>query len=107
MVTTYDKHEEHSVACGGGTQKPEGTNNSSGRTHRYEKTPDHREEEVKVLARESNTWWRKIREIVEIRALKPEMNWDNGYDLPAIYMHMYNILQRHPQGVGGMCVLKA
>ena len=57
-----------------------------------------KDEEVKVLARESNTWQRKIREAVEIRTHKPEMNKDNGYDLPAIYN---NILQQHPQGVGG------
>ncbi len=39
-----------------------------------------------------------------IRTHKPEMNRDNGYNLPAIYN---NILQLHPQGVGGVHVLKA
>ncbi len=39
-----------------------------------------------VLAdRVYNTWWRKIREAVERRTHKAEMNRDNGYDLPAIY----------------------
>ncbi len=49
-----------------GIHDPEGTNNSSGRTHNY--TKDTRSyEEVKVLARDlkSNTWWRKIRKAVE------------------------------------------
>ncbi len=54
-----------------------------------------------------NTWWRKIREAVEIRThtCTPEMNRDNGYDLD-IYMYN-NILQQHPQGVGGTRNLKA
>ncbi len=43
------------------------------------------EEEVKVLESAINTWRRKVRVAVN----KPEMNEDNGYDLPAIY----NILQ--------------
>ena len=43
------------------------------------------DEEVKVLARESNTWRRRrIREAVDVRTQKPEMNRDRGYDLPAV-----------------------
>ena len=30
-----------------------------------------KEEQVKVLASEPNTWWRKIREAVQIRTHKP------------------------------------
>ncbi len=56
------------------------------------------DEEVKVLARESTTWRRRIREAVDVRTQKPEMNRDRGYELPAVYG---NILQRHPQRVGG------
>ena len=64
-----------------------------------------REEEVKIIARESNTWCRKIRKVVEIRTHTPEINRDNGYDLPAA---MYNkILQPHPQGVRDEHILKA
>ena len=51
------------------------------------------EEEVTVLERESNTWHRNIREVVEIsmiRTHQSEMNWDNGYDLPAMYTTFYS-----------------
>ncbi len=63
-----------------------------------------KEEEVKIIARESNTWCRKIRKVVEIRTHKPEINRDNGYDLPARYK---KILQPHLQGVRDKHVLKA
>ena len=63
------------------------------------------EEEVKLLARESNTWRRKIRLVVEIRTHKAETNMVKRYDLPVMYMYN-NIFQRHPQGVGGARVQK-
>ena len=69
------------------THEPEGTNNSSGRTHKYQKTQDHRGRSEST-SKKSNTWWRKIREAVEIRTHKPEMKRDNGYDLPVIYNNL-------------------
>ncbi len=69
-----------------GTHESERTNNSSGSEDIPVGMKRHKikEEEVKILAIESNTWPRKMREAVEI-TLTPEMNRDNGYDLPAIY----------------------
>ncbi len=99
-------------ACDDGTQQSEGTSNSSERT---DKKRHKVAEEVKVIARESNTWRRKVREAAEIRSRKPEINWDNGcgvkgvlYRQPRVelYTYMYatsisNILQRRHHEVGG------
>ena len=51
------------------------------KTHRHSINTDN----VSVVAREDQFWKRKIRESIEIRTLKPTMNRDTGYDLPAIY----------------------
>ncbi len=82
--------------------EPEGTNNSSGRTHRYEETHDHRGK-MEALAREVQCM-AEDREAVEIRTYSPEMNRDNR----CTTSQPYNIIiQRHPKGVGGTRVLKA
>ena len=40
---------------------------------------------TKVLATESNTFKRRIREAIEIRLRKPSLNRDNGFELANIY----------------------
>ena len=40
---------------------------------------------VKILSNESSYWRRKIRESIEIRCHNPQLNRDQGMDLPAIY----------------------
>ncbi len=53
--------------------------------HKSMKRHNIADEEVKALAKESNTWWRKIRETVETRTHLPKMNRDSGYGLLVIY----------------------
>ena len=48
---------------------------------------------TKILAREAQFWRRKIHESIKIKELKPALNRDTGYHLPAIYN---NILQPAP-----------
>ena len=43
---------------------------------------------IRVLARESNTSRRKIREAVEIMTNQPSLNRDVGFELPAIYQRL-------------------
>ena len=40
---------------------------------------------TKVLATESNTFKRHIRDAIEIRSHKPSLNRDNGFELASIY----------------------
>ena len=40
---------------------------------------------TKVLATESNTFKRRIREAIEIKLRKPSLNRDNGFELARIY----------------------
>jgi hypothetical protein len=39
----------------------------------------------KIIAREDNYWPRKIRESIEIKIRKPDLNRDAGYHLPPVY----------------------
>ena len=43
------------------------------------------EDNTKIIGREESYWPRKIRESIEIRIRKPEMNRDAGYYLPPVY----------------------
>ena len=47
----------------------------------------HKLEESKaaVIAREENTFKRRIREALEILCQSPTFNWDGGFELPALY----------------------
>ena len=42
-------------------------------------------EDTKILAREQLFWRRKIHESIKIKELRPTLNRDTGYHLPAIY----------------------
>ena len=42
-------------------------------------------EDFKVVAREDDEFRRKVREAIEIRTRRPELNRDTGYDLPPVY----------------------
>ena len=42
--------------------------------------------DFKIVAREDLEIRRKIREAVEIRVRRPEMNRDTGYDLPPVFL---------------------
>ena len=43
---------------------------------------------IRILSREDRFWTRKIRESVEIRCNRPNLNRDNGYELPAVYLNL-------------------
>ena len=45
-------------------------------------------ENVRILSREDKFWTRKIREAVEIRCHKPNLNRDCGYELPPVYLNL-------------------
>ncbi|XP_072025382.1 uncharacterized protein [Amphiura filiformis] len=51
---------------------------------------------VEVIGREDHFWNRKIREALEIKTLRPTLNRDAGYDLPAIYDDLLPL--DHPEG---------
>ena len=53
-------------------------------------------DDVEVIGREDRFWNRKIREAIEIKTLKPTLNRDAGYDLPAIYNDLLTL--DHPSG---------
>ena len=45
---------------------------------------------VEIVGRENNTLKRKIREAIEIKILKPEINRDVGYELPKAYEPLWS-----------------
>ena len=46
------------------------------------------DENIKVLTTEDSFWKRKIKEAIQIRRGRPELNRDQGYDLPAVYLQL-------------------
>ena len=48
-------------------------------------------ENIEIIGNEPNYWRRKIRESVEIRLAHPDMNRDEGYDLPPIYKELFHM----------------
>ena len=51
-------------------------------------------DDVKVIAREDNMWWRKICESIEIRTRHPAIDRDQGYELPPIYNELLSCDRR-------------
>ena len=46
------------------------------------------DENIKVLTTEESFWKRKVKEAIQIRRGKPELNHDQGYDLPGVYLQL-------------------
>ncbi len=65
-------------------EPPEGTNISGRGGNIGMRRQKITEEEVKVLNTASNTWKENDQGSVEIKTHKPEMNRNDGYDIPAI-----------------------
>jgi len=53
-----------------------------------------------IIARENDTFKRRIRETIEIHCQTPTMNRDNGYELPPIYGDVLSRGFHHPRSRG-------
>ena len=56
------------------------------------------DKDFKVVAREEEEFRRKVREAIEIRTRRPELNRDTGYDLPPVYSTLLSHECRHHGG---------
>jgi hypothetical protein len=54
--------------------------------------------DFKVVAREDDEFRRKVREAIEIRTRRPELNRDTGYDLPPVYSNLLSHDRRRHGG---------
>ena len=50
-----------------------------------------------IIARENDTFKRRIREAIEIHCQAPTLNCDNGYELPVIYRNVLSCGFHHPK----------